>query len=151
MKLFSIILQSISIMIILIACESTEGLKPVAGVGGEITYTGTWPDSIQAIALIVLDTGVATDIDNVGNYLVSYSNPTSGNSEYFIQLESGPYTGVIVGLLVDPGLFAVNIDEYLSAPELPIVVLSNVVLGAFLVQEDAITAKDWVVDYDSGS
>lgn len=136
------------LMLLVVACESTEGLQPVTGVGGQIEYTGSWPDSITAAAVVILDPAAREDPENIGVYLLSYSNPSDRPGEYFIQLRPGEYFGAVVGLTVDPGLFAANIEYFLSLDTLPLVVLTGPAAGGIYVPEGGISAKDWAIAFN---
>ena len=132
---------------LIMGCESPEDLEAVSGIQGEIQIQGTMPDSIQAVALIVLDVGALNDQANLADYLINYSDPLSASGEYYIQLKPGHYIGIVVGLLIDPGLFVVNIDHYLSAPELPLVQLSEVTNGGIFIREGVMEERDWLIDF----
>ena len=101
------------------------GLEQVSGVEGKVTFTGTWPDSIQAAALIVLD---ELDLENPANHLLSYSDPVSPGAteaEYFIQLKPGIYYIAALGITIEPSLFVTKIDSFLAAPESPIIMIDK--------------------------
>lgn len=105
------------------------GLEPVSGVEGKITFHGQWQDNIKAAAIIALD---ALDLENPAANLITYSNlidPGTNEAEYFIQLLPGQYYLAAVGITVDPGLFAVKIDSFLSAETIPIVIIDNDLLN----------------------
>lgn len=127
-------------------CEIPHGLEAVSGIQGKIEFSGDKPDSIKAVALVVLDPGAITDLENIGNYLINYSDPLDESGDYFIQLEPGQYMGVVVGLLIDPGLFVVNIDRYLESAELPMVQLTHDAV-AFLIRDKEIENRDWTVTF----
>lgn len=131
----------------MISCESPDDLEAVSGIQGMIKIEGALPDSIQAVALVILDVQVVQDQENIADHLINYSDPVDGTAEYYIQLKPGTYIGVLVGLLIDPGLFVVNIDEFLNAPELPLVQLSEVTEGALLIQEGIMGKKDWTLSF----
>ena len=85
----------------------------------------TWQDNIQAAAIIALD---KLDLENPATNLITYSNlidPGTNEAEYFIQLLPGQYYLAAVGITVDPGLFAVKIDSFLSAETIPIFIIDN--------------------------
>jgi len=128
-------------------CESPDDLEAVSGIQGAIQIQGVLPDSIRAVALIVLDTEALNDQDNIANYLVNYSDPLSSSGDYYIQLKPGHYLGIVVGLLIDPGLFVVNIDEFLNAPELPLVQLSEVTDGGIFIREGIMEDRDWSLTF----
>ncbi len=110
---------------LLFSCEDPDSLTPPSGIEGKITYTGTWPDSIKAAALIVL-TGL--DETRLADYLVTFTTPDlppTENSEYFFQLEPGFYFIAGVGLTIDPVLFFSNYDSILISGNLPIVLLNK--------------------------
>jgi len=123
-------MRFISILIIIssilfITCEIPVGLEPVSGVEGEITFNGNWQDDIKAAAIIALD---ELDLDNPAGNLITYSNlidPGTNEAEYFIQLLPGQYYLAAVGITVDPGLFAVKIDSFISADTIPIIIIDN--------------------------
>ena len=123
MRIISIIIIICSI--VCVSCNIPVGLKPVSGVEGNITFHGTWQDNIQASAIIALD---KLDLENPATNLITYSNlidPGTNEAEYFIQLLPGQYYLAAVGITVDPGLFAVKIDSFLSAEIIPIVIIDN--------------------------
>ena len=123
MRLISIL--TITCSILFISCEVPVGLEPVSGVEGKITFHGQWIDDIKAAAIIALD---ELDLENPAANLITYSNlidPGTDESEYFIQLLPGQYYLAAVGITVDPGLFAVKIDSFLSAETIPIVIIDN--------------------------
>jgi hypothetical protein len=132
---------------LMVSCEAPKDLEAVSGIQGEIQLQGVIPDSIQAVALVVLDVGVVQDPENIADYLVNYSDPLNGTGEYYIQLKPGSYIGVVVGLLIDPGLFVVNIDQFLGASELPLVQLSEVIEGAMLIREGVMQDRNWSVSF----
>lgn len=140
--------MTLAFSILILTCESPEDLEAVSGVQGEIQIQGELPDSIQAVALVVLDAGIGEDQENIADYLVNYSDPLNGTGEYYIQLKPGGYIGVVVGLLIDPGLFVVNIDEFLSAPELPLVQLTDVIEGTMFIQEGIMQDRNWSVNFE---
>ena len=133
-------------------CESLDGLEPVTGMTGRIEFQGAWPDSITAAALVILEQAAFFDQDNIGNYLITYTNPDTVDHDYFVQLPSGGYIGVVVGLTVDPGLFAVNVDKYLSAPVLPLVTLTDPLETGIsqLIPKEGVLEKNWLVSFDLG-
>jgi len=143
-----LVLMTLAFSILILTCESPEDLEAVSGVQGEIQIQGELPDSIQAVALVVLDAGIGEDQENIADYLVNYSDPLNGTGEYYIQLKPGGYIGVVVGLLIDPGLFVVNIDEFLSAPELPLVQLTDVIEGTMFIQEGIMQDRNWSVNFE---
>ncbi len=111
--------------ILLVTCELPLGLEPVSGVEGKITFHGSWQNDIKAAAIIALDD---LDLENPAANLVTYSNiidPGTSEAEYFIQLLPGKYYLAAVGITVDPGLFAVKLDSFLSAETIPIVIIDN--------------------------
>jgi len=124
------IIRLIGLLLFLVSCRFPEGLEPVSGVEGNIRITGTWPDSVLAASLIVLD---ELSLDSLEKDLISYSDPVlQGDtlSYYFIQLKPGGYYIVSVGLTVEPGLFFANLDSFLTAPKIPITLLGNTLLDA---------------------
>ena len=111
--------------LLIISCTLPEGLKPVSGVEGDLTFEGTWPDSIKAASLIALDD---LDLDNPGNHLISYSDPIMPGdtlAHFFIQLKPGSYYLATVGLTVEPVIFAAKLDSFKTAQKLPIVIIEN--------------------------
>ena len=123
MRIIPILLIVCSLL--LITCEIPVGLEPVSGVEGKITFHGNWQDDIKAAAIIALD---ELDLDNPAANLVTYSNlidPGTNEAEYFIQLLPGQYYLAAVGITVDPGLFAVKLDSFLSAETIPIIIIDN--------------------------
>lgn len=143
--------QRVGIFIVLLisilgACDNSGDLEAVSGIEGSINFQGVLPDSIKAVALVVLDPAAQSDMDNIGDYLINYSDPTSTEGDYFIQLTPGVYMGVVVGLLIDPGVFVVNIDEYLQSANIPLVQLTDDPV-AFLIQEKEILNKDWLIQF----
>ncbi len=130
----------------LTSCNNSDGLDTVSGIEGEIQIQGVLPDSIEAIALVILETEALDDQDNIGKYLVSYSDPIVQSSDYFIQLRPGFYMGVLVGLTIDPGLFVVNIDSYLDSSDIPLVQLTQDPIGLF-IREGKTSYLDWDVAF----
>jgi hypothetical protein len=98
----------------------------VSGVEGFIKINGSWPNDLEAVALVSLN---ELEFTNLGDYLVSYSTPIPHNiqedSYYFLQLMPGRYYLSIIGLTVEPSLLAANLDSFLHAPEVPIVILDD--------------------------
>ncbi len=72
MKLICKLIIIFSVLGFIWSCESPDSLEPVAGVEGKLFIEGEWPDSIQAVALIVLK---SLDPGNLAAGLVSYSTP----------------------------------------------------------------------------
>ncbi|MCF7808693.1 MAG: hypothetical protein K9M49_05660 [Candidatus Marinimicrobia bacterium] len=144
-RVLNLIIMVISLW--MISCESPDDLKAVSGIQGMIEIEGVLPDSIQAVALVILDVDVVQDQDHIADHLINYSDPLDESGEYYIQLKPGTYIGVLVGLLIDPGLFVVNIDEFLNAPELPLIQLSEVTEGALLIQEGIMQEKNWTLSF----
>jgi len=123
MRLISILLIICSILFV--NCDIQVGLESVSGVEGTITFHGEWQDEIKAAAIIALD---ELDLENPASNLITYSNlidPGADKAEYFIQLLPGQYYLAAVGITVDPGLFAVKIDSFLSAETIPIIIIDN--------------------------
>ena len=123
MRIISIIIIICSI--VCVSCNIPVGLEPVSGVEGNITFHGTWQDNIQAAAIIALD---KLDLENPATNLITYSNlidPGTNEAEYFIQLMPGQYYLAAVGITVDPGLFSVKVDSFLSAETIPIIIIDN--------------------------
>jgi len=123
MRLISVSLIICSLLFV--TCKISVGLEPVSGVEGKIIFHGTWQDTIKAAAIIALD---ELDLENPAANLVTYSNlidPGTIEAEYFIQLLPGQYYLAAVGITVDPGLFAVKIDSFLSAETIPIIIIDN--------------------------
>ncbi len=123
MRLVSIILIICSILFV--TCEIPVGLASVSGVEGTITFRDAWQEDIKAAAIIALD---ELDLENPASNLITYSNliePGTNEAEYFIQLLPGQYYLTAVGITVDPGLFAVKIDSFLSAETVPILIIDN--------------------------
>lgn len=141
----SILLLGLLLMI-LTSCEDTESLEVIAGVEGSIHFLGELPDSIKAVALVILETEAINDQDNIGKYLVSYSDPIMQPGNYFLQLKPGHYMGVLVGLLIEPRLFAVNIDSYLESPDLPLVQITQDPVGLF-IKEGKTSYYDWIAEF----
>ena len=125
MKLICKLTTILSVMVLIWSCETPESLEPVSGIEGKLFIEGEWPDSIQATALIVLN---SLDPGNLAAGLVSYSTPMlspSKKSEYFFQLEPGFYFVAGVGLTMDPVLFFANFDSITASGNLPIVQLEK--------------------------
>ena len=123
MRFLSILV--ISCTLILFSCDLPVGLEPVSGVEGKITFIGDWRDDLQAVAIIALD---ELDLENPATNLITYSNlidQGASEAEYFIQLLPDQYFLAAVGITVNPGLFAVKIDSFLSAETIPIVIIDN--------------------------
>ncbi|MCF6237239.1 MAG: hypothetical protein L3J79_00230 [Candidatus Marinimicrobia bacterium] len=127
-------------------CDSPGDLEAVSGIQGRIQINGVMPDSIKAVALVVLLPEAINDQEHIGAYLINYSEPLYRSGAYYTQLKPGQYMGIIVGLLVDPGIFAANIDSYLESPELPLVQLTEGV-HAFLIRENEMQEIDWDIDF----
>lgn len=127
-------------------CNHPDDLEAVAGIEGQILFQGTMPDSIKAVALVMLQPEAYSDPDSIGKYLVSYSDPLSQTGEYYIQLKPGLYIGAIVGLLIEPGIFVANIDSILVSADLPVVQLSEG-LDSFLIEEEKVQTRDWSVSF----
>ena len=111
--------------IICISCKNTTGLEPVSGVGGKLSFSGTWDAEIQAAAMIALDD---LDLDNPASRLITYSNiiePGTTDAEFFIQLLPGTYYLATVGITVDPGFFAAKLDSILESDEIPLKIIDN--------------------------
>lgn len=120
------------------------GLEPISGIEGQLRFRGTWPDSIQAGALIVLD---GLDPVNFAAHFVSYGDPVlpgDSLSYYFFQLPPGFYFLAAVGLTMDPVAFFMDLDSILAAPHLPLVVLEKdpPPEGSVRVREREVTAVD---------
>jgi len=130
----------------IMSCEDPASLEAVSGIEGQILFEGSKPDSIKAVALVVLYPEALSDMANIGSYLVDYSDPLTQEGPYFIQLKPGGYVGVLVGLLVDPGLFAVNVDSYIESGNLPLVQLSQGA-NAFLIKEQEMLYRDWSLEF----
>ncbi len=142
--LVTIILLSLGL---LTSCDKPEPLKAVSGIEGEIEIQGDMPDSIKAVVLAVFDTDIVDDQENISDYLISFSDPITQTADYSIQLKPDHYIGVLVGLLIDPGVFVANIDQYLESPELPLVQLSEFTVGGIFVKEDVMSTRDWEVKF----
>ena len=129
-------------LVYLLSCSFPEGLEPVSGIEGNIRLKGSWPDTVFAATLIVLD---ELSLDSLEKDLISYSDPIlQGDtlSYYFIQLKPGGYYLVSAGLTIEPGLFFANLDSIFSAPKLPIVLLGKTLTDAvipFAVQDGKIS------------
>ena len=134
------------LLMVLAACDQSQDLEAVAGIQGQIQLNGSLPDSVKAVALVILKPEAINDPDNIGNYLINYSDPLSQSGAYYIQLKPGQYMALIVGLLVDPGLFAVNIDQYAASAAWPLVQLSTGA-HAILIREAEMQELDWSVDF----
>jgi argonaute-like protein implicated in RNA metabolism and viral defense len=112
------------------ACETPESLEAVAGVDGAVIFT-SWSDSLKGAVVVVFDKDLEFDrIDEpeykVIDYFITYSDPiSSGTSsvDYFIQLETGEYQLMVIGLLLDPAQLLANeelfqeIQKYIVIPE----------------------------------
>ncbi len=144
------LLSGLLAVLLLLDCGTLDGLEPVTGMTGRIEFQGEWPDSLTAAALVILDPVAALDQAHIGNYLITYSQPDTVDNEYFIVLPAGGYMGVVVGLTVDPGQFAVNVDEYLSQPQLPIVMLTDPTETGLVqvVPKDGVLELDWEVSFE---
>lgn len=143
-------LMSLGVILTLVAitsCNDPSELETVSGIEGRIEFQGSLPDSIKAVALVVLKPEAANDRENIGKYLVAYSEPTTESSEYFVQLKSGGYLGVIVGLLIDPGLFVVNIDSYLASADIPLIQLTEAESGTMFIGKGQIFYRDWDIQF----
>jgi hypothetical protein len=131
------------------ACDTSTGLEPVSGVEGKITFHGTWDENIKASAIIALD---QLDFENLAANLITYSNliePGSASGEYFIQLLPGRYYLGAVGITVDPVFFAVKIDSFLSAPNIPIELIDKSYknLSEIIVNPGEITVVDREINF----
>ena len=137
----------LTLIVALVAtCDNPNDLEAVSGIQGNIQINGEMPDSIKAVALVILLPEAFNDQDNIGKYLINYSDPLTATGEYYTQLKPGLYMGVIVGLLIDPGVFVANLDDYLASTNLPIVQLSEG-LNSFLVEEYEMQIIDWSVSF----
>lgn len=114
-----------SSILLVISCNDTVGLEPVSGVEGHLTFSGNWNPDIQAAAIIALDD---IELENPASHLIAYSNlidPGTQEAEYFIQLLPGDYYLATVGITVDPGLFAVKLDSFLTSEIIPLKIIDN--------------------------
>ncbi len=119
------LLIAYAVVIMAVSCSLKDGLGPVAGVEGELQVSGEWPDSIKAVALLVLDDVV---LDDAVDHLVSFSDPLMPGDtlgSYFVQLRPGLYYLVAAGLTVEPALFLANMETYTAAGDIPIVILDE--------------------------
>jgi hypothetical protein len=136
--------------IFLFSCDIPEGLSSVSGVEGVIQFSGEWPAELEAVALVALD---ELDFDNLGNHLITYSSPVSKNTNddtyYFLQLSPGRYYLSTIGLTVKPSLFAANLDSFLQAPDVPIIILDDLqtISSAVFIQSGAIEIIDRQVHF----
>ncbi len=128
------------------SCDSPRDLEAVSGIQGEIQISGSLPDSIKAVALVVLEPEAINDQENIGDYLITYSDPLTRSGAYYIQLKPGQYMMIVIGLLIDPGLFAVNIDSYAESGEWPLMQLSEGA-HAVLIREAEMQQLDWSIDF----
>ncbi|MFC1550518.1 hypothetical protein ACFL46_04425 [Candidatus Neomarinimicrobiota bacterium] len=114
------------LLIISFSCEIPEGLSSVSGVEGVIQFTGEWPGELEAVALLALD---ELEFDDLADHLITYSAPISKNTSddiyYFLQLNPGRYFLSTIGLTVKPSLLAANLDSFLQAPDVPIIILDD--------------------------
>ncbi|MEA1881110.1 MAG: hypothetical protein U9N31_01725 [Candidatus Marinimicrobia bacterium] len=125
MKLICKLTAIFSVLVLIWSCETPESLEPVSGIEGKLFIDGEWPDSIQAAALIVLN---SLNPNNLAAGIVTYSTPMLSplkESEYFFQLEPGYYFIAGVGLTMDPVLFFANFDSIVASGNLPIVQLEK--------------------------
>ena len=131
--------------LLVLSCESTVGLEPISGVEGNMTFIGEWNSDIQAATIIAL---YNLDLDNPSTYLVTYSNlidPGTQEAEYFIQLLPGRYYLATVGITIDPGLFAVKLDSFLTAENIPLEIIDDDLLNLttpITIEESKITRVD---------
>jgi len=134
-------------VIVLYGCNMPEGLGPVSGVEGDVEFQGEWPDSIKAVVVIALDSLVHPE-----QHLIAYSDPAdSGDTElhYFIQLMSGDYFIVAVGLMIDVSVFITEREDYESGEkELPIQELGIYDYhGTHVSSEDIKKLDVWTVSF----
>ncbi len=110
-------------IVTLIGCSYEPGLGPVSGVEGQLEISGVWPDTLEAVVLVIVN---RLDPEALQDVLVSYSDPLihgDMHQDFFIQLQPGAYSLVPVGVTIDPGFLIANLDSILAAPHLPLVPL----------------------------
>ncbi len=119
-KSIALVLPLVMIVIIS-ACSHYESLEPVFGAEGQLTITNAWPDSIHGVTLVAMS---QLDLESPADYFVDYSDILPAGQDtlhYFIQLSTGSYSLVPVGLTIEPALLIANLDSILSLPSIPIV------------------------------
>ncbi len=132
------------IYLIITTCSIPTGFKPISGVEGMLTFPNPWPDHIHAAALVVLED---LELEELSNNLITYSDPVEAGTDsayYFMQLIPGRYHITAVGLTVSPVLFAANIDSFLTAPQVPLVILDDLqtIANPIVIQSEKIRIYD---------
>jgi len=136
------------------SCEEPDSLEAIAGVGGRVTFT-SWSDSLHGAVIVIFDKNLDFErIDEptykVIDYFITYSDPISfGTSavNYFIQLESGEYQLMVIGLLVDPGQLLAN-EEMFNEIQNYIVIPENSAPRGIVIREKQINEQtDWYVQF----
>jgi len=139
------------IMLFIFTGCGSDGLKPVAGIEGKIYFNGVWPDSIKGALLVALDEGVASDTTNhPENYIITYGSailPETETTPYFIQLSSGAYYFGILGILAEPSFFITKLDSFMTAPEFPIIQLTDPFEARFIPDDRTIKNIDWNINF----
>ena len=141
----------VSAALLFINCNSPTGLKPVAGIEGNLYFQGTWPDSIQGAALVALD-DLPTDLTQAASHLVNYSTPApngTDSTEYFLQLKPGTYFLIAMGLTMDPAVFAANLDSIIASGRLPVVLLDNdlISIPPIYISADQVKAVNRTINF----
>lgn len=142
------------LLIALTACEEPESLEAIAGVDGTVIFS-SWSDSLEGAVVVVFDNGLELDrLDEPGykviDYFITYSDPiNSGTSrvDYFIQLETGEYQLMVIGLLLDPAQLLAN-EELFQEIQNYIVVPENSAPRGIVIREKQINEQtDWYVQF----
>jgi len=150
---FAFILVSISLLS-MPSCEEPDSLEAIAGVQGEVIFA-SWSDSLAGAVVVVFDKSLAFDrIDDPGyrviDHFITYSDPINkgvDSVDYFIQLESGEYQLMVIGLLIDPAQLLAN-EELFQEIQNYIVVPENSAPRGIVIREKQINEQtDWYVRF----
>jgi argonaute-like protein implicated in RNA metabolism and viral defense len=115
----------------------------------------SWSDSLKGAVVVVFDKDLEFDrIDEpeykVIDYFITYSDPiSSGTSsvDYFIQLETGEYQLMVIGLLLDPAQLLAN-EELFQEIQKYIVIPENSAPRGIVIREKKINEQtDWYVQF----
>jgi hypothetical protein len=117
-------------LLVLSGCYRGHGLDPVsggadvAGIGGHVTFTGTWPDSTREVRVAVMKhypEGVSDPDSLLGFVLNAFSSGElffsdtlprfSTNCDYELALEPGNYEWVLVVWFPDIANYLLGVKE----------------------------------------